>query len=98
MQAGEEQGLRDAGAGDLVAEGVRDALDEPVLAQPPEVVGDLPRGDGLGGHAEQWREDGAQVAVGEAVGKQPEHAQGGEQGMDAGVGEAQARRRGCRPG
>jgi hypothetical protein len=53
VQAGEEQGLRDAGAGDLVAEGVRDALDEPVLAQAPEVVSHLPRGNGLGGDAEE---------------------------------------------
>ena len=91
VQPGEEQGPGEAGIGDLVAEGVRDAFDEPVLAQPPEVVGHLPRGDGLGGHAEELREDGAQVAVGEAAGKKPEHAQGREQGVDAGVAQAQAR-------
>ena len=91
MQPGEEQGVREAGGGDLVAEGARDALDEPVLAQAPEVIGHLPRGDGLGGHAEELRHDGAQIAVGEAAGKQPEHAQGREQGVDAGVAEAQAR-------
>ena len=32
----------------------------------------------------------AQAGVGEAVGQQPEDAQGGEQGVRAGVGEAQA--------
>jgi hypothetical protein len=37
------------------------------------------------------REDGAQVAVGEAAGKEPEHAQRGEQGMGAGIAEPQAR-------
>ena len=52
-----------------------------------QVVGHLPRGDGLGGHAEDLGHDGAQVAVGEAAGKQPEDAQGCEQGVDAGVAE-----------
>ena len=40
--------------------------------------------------AGEWREVGAEVAVGEAVGQEPEGAQGGEQGLDALVGEAQA--------
>ena len=31
------------------------------------------------------RDEGAQVAVGETVGQQPEGAQGGEQGLDAGL-------------
>ena len=74
MQPGKEQGVREPGLGDLVAEGMRDAFDEPVLAQPPQVIRHLPRGDGLGRHAEELREDRAQVAVGEAAGKQPEHA------------------------
>jgi hypothetical protein len=39
---------------------------------------------------------GAEVAVGESVGQQPEGAQGREQGLDAFVGEAQAC--GARPG
>jgi hypothetical protein len=34
---------------------------------------------------------GAEFAVGESVGQQPEGAQGREQGLDAPVGEAQAR-------
>ena len=89
MEAGEEQRVREAGVGDLVAEGVRDAFDEPVQAQAAQVVGHLPGGHGLGGHAEEGRQDGAQVAVGEAAGQQPEDAQGGEQGVDAGVAEAQ---------
>jgi hypothetical protein len=91
VQAGEEQGVREPGVGDLVAEGARDAFDEPVLAKAAQVVGHLPRGDGLGGHAEELRHDGAQVAVGEAAGKKPEDAQGCEQGVDAGITEAHAR-------
>ena len=75
MQPGQEQGAREAGAGDLVAEAVRDAFDEPVLAQAAQVVSHLLRGDGLGGHAEDLREDGTQVAVGEAAGEEPEYAQ-----------------------
>jgi hypothetical protein len=91
VQPGEEQGVREAGAGDLVAEAVRDAFDEPVLAQAPQVIGHLPRGDGLGRHAEELRQDGAQVAVGESAGKEPEHAQGCEQGLDAGIAQVHAR-------
>jgi len=34
MDAGEEHGVSQAGAGDLIAVGVRDALDEAVLTQP----------------------------------------------------------------
>ena len=90
--------MREPGAGDLVAEGVRDALDEPVLAQAAQVVGHFPRGDGLGGHAGELGQDGAQVAVGEAAGKKPEHAQGREQGVDAGITEAHARDAGAGPG
>jgi hypothetical protein len=37
-EPGEEQGLTDADCGDLIAEAVRDAADEAVDAQPPEVV------------------------------------------------------------
>jgi hypothetical protein len=37
-QAGQEQCLPDAGGGDLIAEAVRDALDEPVDAEPSQVV------------------------------------------------------------
>ena len=43
-----------------------------------------------GGHAEELREDGAQVAVGEAAGKKPEDAQGGEQGVHARITKPQA--------
>jgi hypothetical protein len=91
VQAGEEQRLGDAGVGDLVAEGARDPLDEAVHPQAAQVVGHLPRGYGLGGHAEELGHDGPQVAVGDAAGKEPEDAQGGEQGMGAGVAEPQAR-------
>jgi hypothetical protein len=62
-----------------------------VQAQAAQVVGHLPRGDGLGGNAEELGHDRPQVAVGEAAGKEPEDAQGGEQRMGAGVAEPQAR-------
>ena len=78
-----------SGVGDLVAAGVRDAVDEPVFAQAAQVVGHLPAGDVLGVLAEQGRDEGAQFAVGEAVGQQPEDAQGRQQGVGAGVAEAQ---------
>ena len=86
-EPGEEEGLADTGGGDLVAEGAGDAADEAVDAQPPEVVGDLPAGHGLGDEPRQGREVVAQVAVGEAVGQQPEGAQGGEQGLHARAGD-----------
>ena len=86
-EAGQEQCLADAGEGDLVAEGARDAFDEAVDAEPPQVVADLPAGHGLGSEPQQGREAGAQVAVGETVGQQPEDAQGGEQGLHAGAGD-----------
>lgn len=69
----------------------RDALDEPVRAEAAQVVGHLPRGDGLGGDAEDLGHDRPQVAVGEAAGKEPEGAQRREQGMGAGVAEADGR-------
>ena len=97
-EPGEEQGLAEAGWGDLVAEAVRDALDEAVDAEPPQVVGDLPAGHGLGVKPQQGREVVAQVAVGETVGQQPEDAQGGQQGLHAGADDAASRRCGCRPG
>lgn len=93
MQPGEEQGVAEPGVGDLVAVGAGDPLDEAVGAQPPEVVGELPAGHVLIAAAEERREVGAQVAVGESVGQQPEGAQGRQQGLDALVGEPQARDR-----
>jgi len=38
-----------------------------------------------------WREVDAQVAVGETAGQQTEHAECGEQCLDAGIGEAHPR-------
>ena len=73
--------------GDLVAEAVRDALDEAVDAEPPQVVGELPAGHGLGVKPQQGREVVAQVAVGETVGQQPEDAQRRQQGLHARAGE-----------
>jgi hypothetical protein len=52
VDAGEEHGVTQAGAGDLVAVGVRDAFDEAVLAKPAQVVG------GLAGSDRAWRAAG----------------------------------------
>jgi hypothetical protein len=76
VQAGEEQGVAEPGFGGLVAVGAGDPFDEAVDAQPSEVVGDLPAGHVLIVRAVLRREVGAEVAVGEAVGQQPEGAQG----------------------
>ena len=87
MEAGKEHRLGEPGTGDLVAVGVRDTLYEAVHAQPPQVIAHLPAGDGLGGLAEELRDEGAQVAVGETVRQELEGAQGGEQGVCAQVTE-----------
>jgi len=50
-------------------------------------------GDGLGRSAEERRCQGAQVAVGETDGQEPEDAQGGQQRVDSQV--AQSPARGC---
>ena len=89
VDAGEEAGGAQPGVGDLVAEGVRDAFDEAVQAQPPQVVGDLPAGHEPGSLPEQGRQVAAQVGVGEAVRQQAEDAQDGEEGQRARVGQAQ---------
>jgi len=65
---GEQQGVLQAGVGDLVAAGVGDAGDEPVGAQAAQVVGHLRGGDVLAGGGEEGRDQGAQVTVGESVG------------------------------
>ncbi len=87
VEPGQEHRLGEPGAGDLVAVGVRDALDEAVHAQPPQVIAHLPAGDGLGGLAGELRDEGAQVAVSETTGQELEGAQGGEQGVRAQVTE-----------
>ena len=48
VDAGEEHGAVRAGGGDLVAVGVRDALDESVLGEPAQVVGGQAGGDRSG--------------------------------------------------
>ncbi len=64
-------------------------FDEAVEAEPSEVVGHLACGHGLGVDAEEGREVSAEVAVGEPVGQESEHDDGGEQGVDARVAEAE---------
>jgi hypothetical protein len=62
--AGEEHGVPQPGVGDLVAVSVRDALDETVLAQPPQVVGGLAGGGRAWWLAEEFAEQRAARAAG----------------------------------
>lgn len=66
---GEEQGVLQTGVGDLVATSVRNAADQSVGTEPPQVIGHPLGGDVLGPGAEEVREEGAQVTVGEPVGE-----------------------------
>ena len=59
VSASEQHGVPQPGVGDLAAVGVRDALDEVVLAQPPKVVGGLARSDCSGWLAEELAEQRA---------------------------------------
>ena len=77
-----------AGVGDLVAVGAADPGDQSVDAEAAQVVAGLAGGDLLGGVCEQGCEVVAQVVVGEPGGLQPELAQGGQQGVGAGVVQA----------
>src|SRR5450755_1848452 len=86
--AGQDHRGVQAGAGDAVAVGAGDPLDELVAAEAAQVVGDLPGGDSR--QAAQFGGDLAQVAVGEAAGQQPEDQQRGQQGVAAGLGQGQA--------
>ncbi len=63
----------------------------PVRAQAPQVVGHLAGGDVLGAGAEQGRDQGAQVTVGEAVDQEPVDEQGLQQCVHPVVAEAQPR-------
>ena len=87
---GEQQRVLQPGVGDGVAAGAGDAFDESVGAQAPQVVGHLAGGDVLGSFAEEGRDEGAQVTVGESVGQQPVDEQGLQQGVNSGVAEAQS--------
>lgn len=54
--AGEEKGMVQPGVGDLIAVGVGDAGDQPVLTQAPQVVGHAPGGGLIGWAAEKFGE------------------------------------------
>ena len=79
---GEQQRVLQPGVGDGVAAGAGDAFDEAVGAQAPQVVGHLAGGDVLGSFAEQGRDEGAQVTVGESVEQEPVDEQGLQQGVN----------------
>jgi hypothetical protein len=76
-----------SGVDDPVAVGARDAGDQAVGAEAAQVIAHLPGGDlGL---AEQVSEQAAQVAVAESVRAQPERQQRLQQGVGAGLAQAQ---------
>ena len=68
-----------------------DAFDQSVEAEAAQVVAHPARGELVGFDAQQRGEVVAQVAVGEPVGLEPGDGDGGQQGMDARVTEAQRR-------
>ena len=74
--AGEEEGGVESVPGEAVAVGVWEALDQPVEAEPAEVVGHSARGELAGSEAQQWREVRAQIAVGTPGGQETEEDQG----------------------
>jgi hypothetical protein len=88
--AGQEQCVVQAGVGDLVAVAGRDPGDQPVGAQPAQILAHPSGGQLVGVAAEQLGNQRAQVAVGEPVRQQPEDQQRAEQGVRAGVGEPQS--------
>jgi hypothetical protein len=65
VQAGQDHGDVQAGAGETVAVGAGDPLDEVMAAEPAQVVGDLPGADGR--QAAEFGGELAQVAVGKAA-------------------------------
>ena len=85
--AGEEEGQAEPGLGDPIAMRARDAGDQAMQAQAPQVVGHLSGGDR--GQPEQGRQVHAEVAVAPAVGQQAKHHQHAEERVDDRVGEAQ---------
>ena len=96
-RGGEDAAVRAAVAqGDAVPEGgdpvavrARNPLDESAPAQAAEVVRGAARSVGARPRLEQRSRMLAEVAVGEPRGQQPERQQRREQGLDAGVAEAQ---------
>jgi hypothetical protein len=86
VDVAEQHRVMQPGLGQAVAVTVRDADDQPVDAQPAQVIAHLAGGDRVS--TEQSGEQGAQVAVGEPVRVQPEHQQGLEQGVGAAIAQA----------
>ena len=68
-----------------------DARDQPVQAEAPEVVSQPPGREGCGGQAEQRGKVRPELGGSESVGQQPEDDERAEEGLDAGIGEAQGR-------
>jgi hypothetical protein len=91
VDAREEEGGPEPGGGDLVAVRSVDPGDEPVEPQAAELVGQAARGQCVRHDTQQAREQRAQVAIGEALGEQPEDHKRAEQCLDARVSEAERR-------
>jgi hypothetical protein len=86
VDLGVEQGEADPVGGEHVGVGARQALDEPLAAQPGQVIAHL---RGRVGSGQQGRHPGAKAPMGE-----PDHAgecaaEGAGQGHDPGIAEAQ---------
>jgi hypothetical protein len=92
VDAGEEHGMPKSGAGDLIAVGVRDALDKAALAEPAQIIDRLAgrdRSRAVGRAGEVVAEQAAQVLIQEPAGVQPEDQQDGQQCLGVRVGQAQ---------
>src|SRR6266536_481959 len=85
VDLGVEDGDADAVRGEHVAVGVREPADEAVEAQPPQVVGHLPRGVSA---AEQPGDQDTEVLVGEAGCGEQRLAKGATQSNDPRIAEA----------
>ena len=79
VRAAEEERLAQARVGDVVAMGMRDALDQAVQPQSPQLVRDPPHCERLRLQAEQGCEVGPQVGRREAAWQQPEDDQRSEE-------------------
>ena len=82
----------EAELGDPVAVGSGDALDEPVEAQPAELVAEPALAEVVRAEPEERRQAGSQVAGGEAGRLEPEDDKRREEGLGPLIGEPQGGR------
>jgi len=77
--------------GEAVAVRLRDTLDNPVQAKPPELVGHLVADKRMSGSAQKRCERFEEISVGEARWKPGEHQQGAPEGLHLRIAESQGR-------